>query len=310
MTDYHRQHDGKFCREYDVAADNASALSGSLSLGEAGDSACARLTLTCTALASATLDVTLEGCDGNPADENAVWYTLGAFTQMTEAGSERKCFPCARHLRVTSDAAEEFGDVTHDTSNGVLTAITQDVGSGPGFTAAKTGALVVGDEYVVEITTSGVNGTAEFRWSDDDGATWIEETVPVPTTPFEYVLTGKNITLTWADDTFVDNDVFSFDAVDGGTFTVAGTPEGENTLGDSVVTVTISTAGDPGTAEFDWALDGVEQETGVSIPTTPFEVELTAIGATLTFEDEEFSDGDEFSFAVEGAAFAVVGSTV
>jgi len=79
-------------------------------------------------------------------------------------------------------------------------------------------------------------------------------------------------------------------------FTISGTPLLTGTL-----TVTISTGGAPGTAEFDWDLD-TESATGVAIPTTPFQVVLTDTGLTLTFEDDAFVEADEFEAEITESA--------
>src|SRR5690606_365191 len=126
--------------------------------------------------------------------------------------------------------------------------VTQTTGTGPGFTVSGTPTV----EGLIEVTisTGGAPGTAEFDWTIDaaGGATG----VAIPTTPFEVELNGTGLTLTFENDTFVENDVFEFEAqvLDSPGFTVAGTPTITGTI-----TVTITTGGAPGAAEFSWQID-------------------------------------------------------
>jgi len=78
-----------------VTKDGYSAV---LELGDRGE---ARLTLAATSVSSAdTLDVTIQT---SPDGSDDSWYTAGTFSQVTEAGSERKVFLLDRFVRAHFD---------------------------------------------------------------------------------------------------------------------------------------------------------------------------------------------------------------
>jgi hypothetical protein len=245
----------------------------------------AKLTATISAGIDPTLDVIVEGA----ATKGGTYYTIETFAQLTESGTESKSFFPDNWLRLGYTVASSPGDV--EQTAGSPGSVTQTTGTGPGFTVS--GTPIVEGLIEVTISTGGAPGTAEFDWTIDGagGAAG----VAIPTTPFQVVLTGTGLTLTFENDTFVENDVFEFEAqvLDSPGFTAAGTP-----TVDGDVVVTISAGGAPGTAEFDWTIDGAGGAVGVAIPTTPFQVLLTGTGVTLTFENDTFVEGDVFELAL------------
>lgn len=78
--------------------------------------------------------------------------------------------------------------------------------------------------------------------------------------------------------------------------TITGTP-----TADIDGRITITTGGAPGTAEFSWYTDGgtTPVATGVSIPTTPFQVVLGSTGLTATFINDTYVMGDTYDWLSE-----------
>ncbi len=80
-------------------------------------------------------------------------------------------------------------------------------GSGPEG-VSFTGTPVGNYELVVEITTSGGLNAGEFRWSQDGGDTWEEETVTIPSDG-THTLGSTGLTLNFADEDYVDGDLYA-----------------------------------------------------------------------------------------------------
>jgi hypothetical protein len=75
------------------AAISATGTTDQFYLGDCGTFRC---TLTCTAVSgtSPTLDTVVQ-----TSADGSTWYSAGAFTQVTGAGAERKCFAVDRWVR-------------------------------------------------------------------------------------------------------------------------------------------------------------------------------------------------------------------
>lgn len=130
----------------EVSADGESSAT------ELGDARCMRLLLEATiAGTSPTVDVTVEG---SRTGATGTWYSLGAFTQLTATGSERKVFPGERFVRVAYDLGGEDA--------GSTSAVVQS-GAGPEVTITGTPAFD-GDGTITITATDGARGTAEFDW--------------------------------------------------------------------------------------------------------------------------------------------------
>lgn len=77
-------------------ASSAIAATGATDSFYVGDCGVLRATLTCTAVSgtSPTLDTVVQ-----TSPDGSTWYSAGAFTQVTGAGAERKCFAVDRWVR-------------------------------------------------------------------------------------------------------------------------------------------------------------------------------------------------------------------
>jgi hypothetical protein len=151
----------------------AVTASGESSATELGDARVMRLTLEATiAGEDPEVDVTVEG---SQTAATGTWYTLGAFTQLTETGSERKCFPGERFVRIAYAIAGEDSGSTSE---------VEQSGAGPVVTITGTPAED-GDGIITILATDGARGTAEFDWeygSESDTGVLTAATVVLGTT--------------------------------------------------------------------------------------------------------------------------------
>lgn len=85
------------------------------------------------------------------------------------------------------------------------------VGTGTGtMTASGYFTGLVPRNYLIKIDTTGIIGTATFKWSIDAGATWESTLVPIPdTNPIPLEL---GVSIAFSAGTYVLNDQFSFSA--------------------------------------------------------------------------------------------------
>lgn len=90
---------------------------------------------------------------------------------------------------------------------GTRSAVTQ-TGAGPAITTSGD----PDDAYDVRIliTGAGGRGVGVFQWSIDDGETWEELDVTIPATPGTHVLGTTGVSVTFADDAFVDGESYRF----------------------------------------------------------------------------------------------------
>lgn len=179
---------GRFADEDEVilAASAARTVSGA---GPTFDTDCgvARLTLAVTATAgnSETLDVAIQ--TRKTATDS--WVTVASFTQATDVTTERKVFTGLDRLvqaAWTIDQTLQLSAVTAGGEAGILSA------SGTPADAERASF------YRVEIDAAGTGavGSSTFRWSKDNGATWVASGVA---TSNSILLTGTGITLNFPD---------------------------------------------------------------------------------------------------------------
>ncbi len=163
---------------------------------------------------------------------------------------------------------------------------------------------------VVEILSSGGRDEATYQISLDNGATFQdEETIPEDgevTVPD----TGDLLILTFADESFVEGHLYSFDVTASvisavtesggavGGIAVTGTP-----ADDYEVIVEITTSGARGAGVFRYTLDnGGIYVSAITIPANGIYV-LGASGLTITFEVADYVDNDTFSFDATAPTF-------
>lgn len=79
-------------------------------------------------------------------------------------------------------------------------------GAGPAITLS--GDAANNTDYVLTISTGGANGTAEFGLTANGIA--VASAVTVPTTPFTYDIPSTDITITFADDTWVLSETYTW----------------------------------------------------------------------------------------------------
>lgn len=150
-----------------------ATASGESAATELGDARVMRLVLDATIDGTdPEVDVTVEG---SRTGATGTWYELGTFAQLTATGSESKCFPGERFVRIAYEIA---GD-----SVGSTTAVVQ---SGAGPVVTITGEPVEdGDGLITISVTDGARGTAVFDWSygsEDDTGVLTAATVVLGTT--------------------------------------------------------------------------------------------------------------------------------
>jgi len=247
------------CVDLTLLASATKTTTGNGDAVEVGDARCARVTLEATAVSGTDPGLTVS-LQGSPDGTN--WYTIGAFTEVTDTGSERKVFPCDRFLRAAWAITGE--------DTGSCSAVTQ-TGDGPVVTVSGTPAADA--EFVVEVTTGGARSALVFRWSDDGGETWTSDVSGAATVE----LGESGVTAAFSAETAGTNTAVT-QTGDGPAVTLTGEPADDYT-GE----IEITTGGHRGTAVFKWTSDG---ETYTENVTTGATCVLGATGITANFAAE------------------------
>lgn len=212
-------------------------------------------------------------------------------------------------MKMTASIAATRGEVLPTFGvDGVLSAVTN-AGGGPTVTVAGTDPTGHYN-FRIEITTGGVLGTSQFRWSIDGGSTWVASAIPTPTGG-TYLLSATGVTTgvtaTFAAGTYILSATYSWTSTaGGGVIAVSGTP----TL-DALVRLEIMTSGANGVARFRYSLDGYSGDTAsertysetLFVPTGGTFV-IPGLGLTLAFDDTPtaFVAGDSYLCTVKCAA--------
>jgi uncharacterized phage protein gp47/JayE len=123
--------------------------------------------------------------------------TLSFEIQAEEASSDYNVATDQITQLVTSVAGLGFATMTDVVATGATGLPT----------VTASGTPVSKYEILIEITTTGILGTALFRWSDDAGATWNATGVTVPGGG-TYVLGATGITATFNAGTYTDGDTY------------------------------------------------------------------------------------------------------
>jgi hypothetical protein len=255
---------------------------------EVGSAKCARFTIDVTAISGTdpSATVAIKG-----SQDETTWITLGSFTAATGTTTEPKLFPCCRFLR--ADLSLTGDDVG---SNSVVVQ----TGEGPAVTVS---GVVTGADaaFLLEITTGGHRGTADFKWSLDDGDTWEAESV---STGASVALGSTGVTAAFAAETAGAN----------GTITKVGTGPDLTATGEPAgvyaMKVEITTSGGRGAGVFRWSDDDGatwEAET-VTIAADGIHT-LGTTGITATFADETYVDDETYSWATTAPVDYVDGTT-
>lgn len=136
---------------------------------------------------------------------------------------------------------------TFSTALGSVTAVGQS-GGGPAITVA--GNPDAAYDVRILISVSGGRGVGEFYYSLDGGDTFAGVDVQIPATPGTYALGATGLTLTFADDAFVDGEIYDFT-------TTAPTPYVTGELYDCTATAVV-----PYVAldEYDWTNDNPDAD--------------------------------------------------
>ena len=226
-------------------------------------------------------------------------------------------------FRVGTIQSTEQADFATTNAVGAVTA----TGAGTLPPVTVTGASVGLDyEFVVEITTAGMRGTAKFRWSLDGGSTWEEENVD---TVASYALPDVGPTVEFPLGLYEVGDTYSWNVtgVSWGIMDAFGTsPPGPVSLNEAPLTtplvgdfvISLASGGSPGTATFDWSFvqapPGVvtNSGSGITVPTTPFEYVLDldganpgVYGAEVTFANGTYNADNEYLLTTDGVLSAV-----
>lgn len=277
MTDGYTMGDGQFapCTPLHLQASTTKTSTGAGDAVEVGSKKVARLKLTVTASAGAseTLDVTVQGSDDPTFATN---YNLGAFTQATGAGSEIKCFPCCRFMR---------GYYTLG-STGQNGAVTQ-TGSGPAVTLSGTPAADYA--FTVEITTGGNRGTAEFRWKSSVAGSWTEGVA----TAADCTLGATGVHALFAADTAGASGAVTKVGAGPDLGAVGGEPNAVYSM-----KIEVTTGGGRGVGAYNWSTDnGVTWKLATPKVIAADGVEtLTGSGISITFADDTYVDGDTYAW--------------
>lgn len=206
-----------------------------------------------------TLDVTVQG-----SQDATNWFTLGAFTQTAVAVTERKTFPTARFVR----AVANIEGVDTGTSGGV-------VHTGTGLDGVTvSGEPITDDPGNITITLGGDRGVATFDWSacgeSDTGVT----------TAATVVLGTTGLTAAFEEQTPAALSVVTRTGEVGPMIGFSGTPDADYDL-----RIEITTSGVEGVGVYRWSLDGggTWEESGLTVPATPWTDALGTTGVTATF---------------------------
>jgi phage tail sheath gpL-like len=121
----------------------------------------------------------------------------GAYTSLSYGVGRRNVGDAPVKLTVVGSMAQA--------QEAELSAVTK---SGAGPTVTASGTPLVDGEYVATITTGGINGTSQFSLTKDGVS--VASAVPVPTTPFTYLIPGgSGVTMTFPNGTYVLNETYA-----------------------------------------------------------------------------------------------------
>jgi hypothetical protein len=186
-------------------------------------------------------------------------------------------------------------------SNG---SITRSGGTtGPAISLAA-GAPKVAGQFKAEIQTGGTLGTATFRWSLDNGATWIASGV---VTAASVALGTTGVTVNFPAGSYVSAEAYAWTATGGGGYlSVSGTA----TL-DAHLRIEILTGGARGTATFRYSCDAYSGDTlaertyseTLTVPTGGT-FAVPSLGVSIVFAaSPNFVAGDFYEIDVRCAAW-------
>ncbi len=85
------------------------------------------------------------------------------------------------------------------------TAVRHSAGTGPAV--SLTGVPAGNYEIMIDVTTGGALNVGQFRWSDDGGSTWEEETVTLPADG-THTLGATGLVANFAAGTYVTADLY------------------------------------------------------------------------------------------------------
>lgn len=189
-------------------------------------------------------------------------------------------------------------------SNGAITKT--DAGPAIAITGTPNGSY----DMQIEITTAGALETAAFRWSIDNGATWVAEGITTAADGVHELATDAfdtGLTATFASGTYVLNETYSWTTTPGGGSIAVS---GDATI-DALLRVEILTSGALGVARFRYSVDGYSGDTAsertysetLYVPAGGT-FTIPGLGVTLTFSvtPTDFVAGDAYLCAVECAA--------
>lgn len=242
-------------------------------------------------------------------------------TSLREARGEGPAVECAANI--LSQGGGPVGFVGTDSAiAGSLSQVLPTYGtastqgaitkSGAGPTITVSGAAATGHYLMrIEITTGGVLGTSQFRWSIDGGSTWLASAIATPVSGTHELSTATfatGITATFPAGTYVLNETYSWTSTPGGgQIAVSG-----NATLDAHVRVEIVRSGALGVATFRYSVDGYSGDTASErsyseVLTVPSggTFAVTGLGVTLAFDDTPtaFVAGDSYVFDAECDAF-------
>lgn len=190
-------------------------------------------------------------------------------------------------------------------ANGSNGSVTQS-GAGPAVTVSgyPKGHYLMR----IEVTTGGTRGTAVFRWSIDNGSTWVASSITTAATvELKTATFDTGLTAAFATGTYVLNETYSWTATPGGgQIAVSG-----SATVDAHVRVEIMTSGALGVARFRYSCDGYSGDTAsertysetLYVPAGGT-FAIPGLGITLTFDDTPtaFVADDYYTCDVECAA--------
>ncbi len=188
-------------------------------------------------------------------------------------------------------------------SAGTIGSVTN---SGGGPTVTLTGASTLHGTYQIriEITLAGALNVGKFRWSKDNGATWVESNITLPSGG-TYALGQTGLTANFTAGSYVLNATYNATATAAGAIVAIS---GDATI-DALVRIEIVTGGALGTARFRYCLDGYagdkeSERTYSEVLTVPSggTFVIPYLGNTVTFTGSSVA-GDYYLCDVKCAAW-------
>ena len=183
------------------------------------------------------------------------------------------------------------------------------VGEGSGRISYKGTSLTMSD-YIIEITRSGNETTAEFRYSTDNGEHWSDIRVvgetDLYTTPNKR---NTGLTLSFGKGSYTAGDTYTFytdyeyvvtnDTMNNVFIRVYSTEQPKNT--DYELRIKITETGKRGTGRFKYALDGIHFSEEVLIPEEGnFDIPGTVLKLVFVDDNGNFTVNDIFKASIEG----------